>query len=58
MYNVIYAFSMDFANVQWPAEGRIEVQDLEVRYAAELDPVLHKISFDVRSQEKLGVVGR
>ncbi|RUS13916.1 P-loop containing nucleoside triphosphate hydrolase protein, partial [Endogone sp. FLAS-F59071] len=42
----------------WPAEGRIEVQDLEVRYAAELDPVLHKISFDVRSQEKLGVVGR
>ncbi|RUS16048.1 P-loop containing nucleoside triphosphate hydrolase protein [Endogone sp. FLAS-F59071] len=42
----------------WPAEGRIEVQDLEVRYAAELDPVLHKISFDIRSQEKLGVVGR
>lgn len=43
---------------QWPTQGKIEVQDLEVRYAAELDPVLKRISFSVKAQEKIGIVGR
>ncbi|KAG2235405.1 hypothetical protein INT48_005755 [Thamnidium elegans] len=43
---------------QWPTQGQIKVKDLEVRYAAELDPVLKGISFSVKPQEKIGVVGR
>ncbi|KAI8379596.1 P-loop containing nucleoside triphosphate hydrolase protein [Radiomyces spectabilis] len=42
----------------WPAEGSIEVQDLEVRYAADLDPVLRGLSFSINPREKIGVVGR
>jgi ABC-type multidrug transport system fused ATPase/permease subunit len=34
------------------------VTDLEVRYAAELDPVLKGLNFSVKPQEKIGVVGR
>ncbi|CAO3630134.1 unnamed protein product [Mucor hiemalis] len=43
---------------QWPTHGKIEVKDLEVRYAADLDPVLHNLNFSVKPQEKIGVVGR
>ncbi|KAL9538569.1 hypothetical protein MBANPS3_010833 [Mucor bainieri] len=43
---------------QWPAQGAIDVKDLEVRYAADLDPVLHDLSFAVKPREKIGIVGR
>ncbi|CDH57434.1 abc bile acid [Lichtheimia corymbifera JMRC:FSU:9682] len=42
----------------WPSEGRVQVEDLEVRYAPDLDPVLKGISFNVNPREKVGVVGR
>ncbi|KAG0794583.1 hypothetical protein G6F22_005317 [Rhizopus arrhizus] len=42
----------------WPTTGSIEVKELEVRYAPELDPVLHGISFSTRPHEKIGIVGR
>ncbi|KAG0179991.1 hypothetical protein DFQ29_001398 [Apophysomyces sp. BC1021] len=42
----------------WPAQGQIEVQDLEVRYAPDLQPVLKNLTFSVRAREKVGVVGR
>ncbi|KAI7849482.1 P-loop containing nucleoside triphosphate hydrolase protein, partial [Circinella umbellata] len=42
----------------WPSEGRIDVTDLEVRYAADLDPVLKGLTFSVKPREKIGVVGR
>ncbi|KAF1805468.1 P-loop containing nucleoside triphosphate hydrolase protein [Mucor lusitanicus] len=42
----------------WPTRGRIDVKDLEIKYAADLDPVLKGISFSVKPQEKIGVVGR
>ncbi|KAI8576230.1 hypothetical protein K450DRAFT_302879 [Umbelopsis ramanniana AG] len=42
----------------WPHEGQIEVKDLQIRYAADLDPVLHGISFNINPREKIGVVGR
>ncbi|KAI7902298.1 P-loop containing nucleoside triphosphate hydrolase protein [Cokeromyces recurvatus] len=42
----------------WPTTASIEVKDLVVRYAPELDPVLHGISFSTRAHEKIGIVGR
>ncbi|KAL0092116.1 P-loop containing nucleoside triphosphate hydrolase protein [Phycomyces blakesleeanus] len=42
----------------WPTTASVEVKDLVVGYAANLDPVLHGISFDIRSHEKVGIVGR
>jgi ABC-type multidrug transport system fused ATPase/permease subunit len=43
---------------QWPTSGAIEVRDLEVRYAHDLPPVLHGVTFAVAPGEKVGVVGR
>ncbi|CAO3621789.1 unnamed protein product [Mucor fragilis] len=43
---------------EWPTRGRIDVKDLEIKYAADLDPVLKGISFSVKPREKIGVVGR
>ncbi|KAJ2800586.1 Transporter of the ATP-binding cassette (ABC), partial [Coemansia guatemalensis] len=43
---------------EWPAEGRISVENLVLRYAASLPPVIHGISFEVRPREKVGIVGR
>ncbi|CAG8797679.1 8971_t:CDS:2, partial [Racocetra fulgida] len=42
----------------WPHSGAITVQNLEVKYAPDLEPVLHHISFNVEGQEKIGIVGR
>ncbi|RUS32865.1 LOW QUALITY PROTEIN: hypothetical protein BC938DRAFT_473988, partial [Jimgerdemannia flammicorona] len=42
----------------WPTAGRIEVRDLVIQYAPDLERVIRGISFDVRPQEKLGIVGR
>lgn len=42
----------------WPQNGSIEVQKLSLRYAADLDPVLKDVTFDVKSREKIGIVGR
>lgn len=42
----------------WPTTAAIQVDDLEIRYAPELDPVIQGISFDIRSHEKVAVVGR
>ncbi|KAF0405290.1 P-loop containing nucleoside triphosphate hydrolase protein [Gigaspora margarita] len=42
----------------WPHSGAITVQNLEVKYAPDLEPVLHHISFSIEGQEKIGLVGR
>jgi ABC-type multidrug transport system fused ATPase/permease subunit len=42
----------------WPTEGRIEVKDLVVGYAPDLPPVLKGLTFNVNSNERIGVVGR
>jgi ABC-type multidrug transport system fused ATPase/permease subunit len=42
----------------WPTTASIEIEDLVIRYAPELDPVLHGISFKTKPHEKVGIVGR
>lgn len=42
----------------WPTEGSIEVDDLVVGYAPELEPVLKGLTFSVKRNERIGVVGR
>lgn len=42
---------------QWPQEGKIEVDNLHVRYASDLPDVLHGVSFKVAPHSKVGVVG-
>ena len=41
----------------WPSSvGGIAVQNLVIRYAPHLPPVLKNISFDIKPREKIGVV--
>ncbi|KAF1734922.1 ATP-dependent bile acid permease [Beauveria bassiana] len=42
----------------WPAEARIEVCDLAVRYDASAQPALRRVNFSVESRQRLGIVGR
>ncbi|XP_036121361.1 canalicular multispecific organic anion transporter 1 [Molossus molossus] len=42
----------------WPSKGDIQFNNYQVRYRPELDLVLKGITCDIRSQEKIGVVGR
>ncbi|XP_028651533.1 canalicular multispecific organic anion transporter 1 [Erpetoichthys calabaricus] len=42
----------------WPDAGKIHFNDYKVRYRPELDLVLHGITCDIESTEKVGIVGR
>ncbi|KAJ1547646.1 hypothetical protein HK096_001625, partial [Nowakowskiella sp. JEL0078] len=42
----------------WPSEGSINVLNLTVKYAPDLDPVLKNLSFHIQGGHKVGVVGR
>ncbi|ORY35691.1 P-loop containing nucleoside triphosphate hydrolase protein [Naematelia encephala] len=42
----------------WPSEGRIEFDDVRMRYRPELPDVLKGLSLSVGKAEKVGVVGR
>jgi ABC-type multidrug transport system fused ATPase/permease subunit len=42
----------------WPREGRLEVQNLAVRYAPDLPLVLNGLSFSIQPRQRVGVVGR
>jgi ABC-type multidrug transport system fused ATPase/permease subunit len=48
----------DRAPAAWPTEGRLEVANLVVGYAADLPPVLKGLSFSIRRNQRVGVVGR
>src|SRR5277367_124782 len=48
----------DDVPASWPSEGKLVVQDLVVGYASDLPPVLHRLSFSVEKNQRLGVVGR
>ncbi|RPD55086.1 multidrug resistance-associated ABC transporter [Lentinus tigrinus ALCF2SS1-6] len=42
----------------WPASGSLRVENLSARYSADGPRVLHDISFEVKSGERVGIVGR
>lgn len=42
----------------WPAEGRLEVKNLKVRYADHLPLVLKGITFNVEAGSRVGIIGR
>ncbi|XP_046664349.1 multidrug resistance-associated protein 1-like isoform X2 [Homalodisca vitripennis] len=43
---------------KWPAHGTVEFKDFQVRYRAGLELVLRGVSFVIKGQEKIGIVGR
>jgi ABC-type multidrug transport system fused ATPase/permease subunit len=45
----------------WPSsesENLIVVEDLVIKYAPELPPVLHGVSFSLKGRERVGLLGR
>jgi len=42
----------------WPQHGVVKFENFQVRYREGLDLVLKGINFSVRTQEKIGIVGR
>lgn len=42
----------------WPTTASLDVKDLVIRYAPELEPVLHGVTFATGAHEKIGIVGR
>ncbi|KAH9851409.1 multidrug resistance-associated ABC transporter [Lenzites betulinus] len=42
----------------WPASGDLSVEKLSARYSEDGPRVLHEISFEVKSGERIGIVGR
>lgn len=42
----------------WPETGKIRFEDYKVRYRPELDLVLHGVTCNIDSNEKIGIVGR
>ncbi|SCV05082.1 LANO_0G18074g1_1 [Lachancea nothofagi CBS 11611] len=43
---------------EWPSQGKIEVNDLSLRYAPKLPKVIKNVSFTVDPNCKVGIVGR
>ncbi|KND92339.1 Metal resistance protein YCF1 [Tolypocladium ophioglossoides CBS 100239] len=44
--------------VAWPAKGEVDFRNYSTRYREGLDLVLKNINLDIKSHEKVGVVGR
>ncbi|XP_039546373.1 canalicular multispecific organic anion transporter 1 isoform X1 [Pimephales promelas] len=42
----------------WPSGGKIRFENYKVRYRPELELILHGITCDIESTEKIGIVGR
>lgn len=50
--------SEEFLEKQWPTNGQIKFEDVELRYRPNTDIVLRGISFTIHSGQKIGIVGR
>ena len=53
-----YESSCSTITKEWPEEGEINLHDYGARYRPGLDLALHSLSMNIRSQEKIGIVGR
>ena len=42
----------------WPEKGEIQFKDVDLKYRPTTEMVLNKLSFDIKSHEKVGIVGR
>jgi len=42
----------------WPASGELRVENLSARYSEDGPEVLHGLSFNIKSGERIGIVGR
>lgn len=42
----------------WPDRGNVSVKNLTAAYAADGEPVLHDVSFDIPARSKVGICGR
>ncbi|EIW74375.1 P-loop containing nucleoside triphosphate hydrolase protein [Coniophora puteana RWD-64-598 SS2] len=42
----------------WPDRGSVVCEDLAIRYAHDLPNVLHRLNFEVKPGEKIGILGR
>ena len=42
----------------WPSEGNIKFENYSVQYRPETEIVLKNLNFEIRSKEKIGIVGR
>ncbi|KAJ7814135.1 P-loop containing nucleoside triphosphate hydrolase protein [Mycena olivaceomarginata] len=42
----------------WPASGKLSVERLSAKYSTDGPKVLHDVSFEIQSGERVGVVGR
>ncbi|CCH46915.1 ATP-dependent bile acid permease [Wickerhamomyces ciferrii] len=42
----------------WPSQGKLEVNDLSLRYAPTLPRVIKNVTFNVEPSNKIGIVGR
>ncbi|XP_077285787.1 multidrug resistance-associated protein 1-like [Arctopsyche grandis] len=45
-------------NQDWPLKGQVTIEKLNMRYRSTTRPVLNDISCEIKSGEKIGVVGR
>ncbi|XP_047332548.1 ABC transporter C family member 12-like [Impatiens glandulifera] len=42
----------------WPSQGSITFEDVHLRYRPSLPPVLHGLTFHIKPNKKVGIVGR
>lgn len=47
-----------FFEKQWPAEGRVSFNDVQLRYRPNTELVLQGLTFNIEAGQKVGVVGR
>ena len=47
-----------FEQMNWPKEGNIEFTNYSLKYRPDTEIVLNNLSFDIKNNEKIGVVGR
>ncbi|KAF9269658.1 multidrug resistance-associated ABC transporter [Marasmius fiardii PR-910] len=45
-------------SASWPTKGEIKCEDLVIRYSPELPDVLHRLTFQIKPGEKVGILGR